>query len=546
MTDSIVYNMGIRLRVVSTAITLLFFFAAVSAFRTWRVYAAGDQPPGPDRFAVISQNYIRYEWWLTSWVDNQVACTIKVDHEGLPTGNEIYSICGTSLYNKWVATPPCETSKEDSTTCQGYYLVFSKSESAHRDVGVTIAPPVVWVTLDGCVPFNATFRCDSFPTLVLTSDEPMKGEHITSLAGRMNGESFTCDPICQVDLAPTDSSGLYLEFWANSSYGDSSIRFEAHIRVTTRDDPADTSWYVDVLSTQWRGDPLAGCSQTWNTFPPVGGVPGWLSTPANAQDLVTNIPYEYLAANLIRQGLVDGSSCADGGLLEDGVVSPCGLETARSVVNEWQNRFDDQILSAARDTGIPARLLKNIFSRESQFWPGATIGHAEAGLGQMTNGGADATLLWNRPFYEQFCPSVMDDTICRQGYAHLAAGQKDILRNALVNSVNAFCPDCTLGIDMNRAEQSVNTFAETLVANCNQTGMIVDLNNIYNSAPPGYEDLWRFTLVNYNAGPGCLGLAVNQASKARESLDWQHVSSHLTPVCQAAFDYVTDISSSSP
>ncbi len=537
--------MGNHFRAGWTAIALLFVFAAVSAFGTWRVSAAGEQPPGPDRFAVITQDYTSYEWWLTGWADNQVACSIKVDHEGAPTGGEIYTVCGATLYNKWSATKPCETAEDDPAACQGYYLVFFNSEPAQREVGVSLPPPVVWVTLDGCAPYNSTFRCDVLPTLVLTGEEPLDGEYITNLAGRVDGTAFTCDPVCQVDLAPTDDDGLYLEFWANSSYGDSSVLFEARVRVAVSDDPADQSWYVDVLSTQWRGAPLAGCSQTWKAFPPVGGVPLWLSTPLRAEDLATNIPYEYLAANLIKQGVADASACTDGGLDEDGLVSPCGLESARSAVDNWQNRFDGLIFSAAQETGIPAQVLKNIFSRESQFWPAMTFGHSEAGLGQMTDGGADTTFLWNQPFYEQFCPSVLDSAACRRGYAHLNSAQQDTLRSALVGSVDAFCPDCPLGIDLDRAEKSVGIFAETLLANCQQTGMVIDLNNIKDK-PVAYEDLWRFSLVNYNAGPGCLGLAVNDTSSRDEPLDWEHVSSHLTPACQGAFDYVTDVSSASP
>jgi hypothetical protein len=538
-------DMATRFHAGWTATTLLFVFAALSAFRTWRVFAAGEQPPGPDRFAVLTQDYTSYEWWLTSWADNKVACSIKVDHEGVPTGSEIYAVCGATLYDKWSATRPCDSAEENPAACQGYYLVFFKSESAQREVGVSQPPPVVWVTLDGCVPFNSTFRCDALPTLVLTGEEPMEGEHITGLAGRMDGVAFTCNPVCQVDLAPTDEDGSYLEFWANSSYGDSSVLFDARVRVAASDDPTDPSWYVDVLSTQWRGAPLAGCSQIWKTFPPIGGVPAWFSTTPNAEDLTTDIPYEYLAANLIKQGVVDASTCTDGGLFDNGLVSPCGLETARSAVDDWQNRFDGLIFSAAQETGVPAHVLKNIFSRESQFWPAGTIGHPEAGLGQMTDGGADTTLLWNRPFYEQFCPSVLDGTVCGRGYAHLNADQQGTLRNALVSSVNSLCPDCSLGIDLDRAEKSVSVFAETLLANCEQTGIVVDLNNITNT-PVAYEDLWRFTLVNYNAGPGCLGLAVNKASRSGEPLDWKHISSHLTPACQGVFDYVTDISSMSP
>ena len=537
--------MRTRIRAVWAAITLLFLFAAVSAFGTWHVSAAGIQPPGPDRFIVVTQNYTAYEWWLTSWVDNKIACTIKVDHEGLPTSSEIYASCGATLTQKWSATRPCDTSDDNPSACLGYYLLFNKSESAQRQVSAVQPPPVVWVTLDGCVPFNSTFRCDTLPTLVLTGEEPLAGETITGLAGRLDGEAFTCDPVCQVDLAPTDEEGILIEFWANSSYGDSSVLFDARVRVTSSADPADQSWYVDVLSTQWRGTPLASCSQTWKTFPPVGGVPAWLSNPPDVETLATSISYDYLAAKLITHGLADVSSCTDGGLLADGVASPCGLEASRSAVGDWQNRFDSLIFSEAQKTGIPARVLKSIFSRESQFWPGVTIGHPEAGLGQMTMGGADVTLLWNPPFYEQFCSSTLDAGTCRQGYAHLTSAQQETLRDALVVSVDGACPDCALGIDLDHAEKSVGTFAETLLANCAQAGMVVELNNISN-APVGYVDLWQFTLVNYNAGPGCLGLAVNKTSRSGEPLDWEHVSSHLTPVCQGAKDYVIAISSNSP
>lgn len=52
--------------------------------------------------------------------------------------------------------------------------------------------------------------------------------------------------------------------------------------------------------------------------------------------MATNIPYEYLAANLIKQGVADASACIDGGLLENGMPSVCGVEAARNAVNDWQ------------------------------------------------------------------------------------------------------------------------------------------------------------------------------------------------------------------
>ncbi len=172
----------------------------------------------------------------------------------------------------------------------------------------------------------------------------------------------------------------------------------------------------------------------------------------------------------------------------------------------------------------------------------------------MTEGGADAVLMWNPSFYEQFCPSVLDQSICKkkiypqpednwQGIG-LDDFERSLLKNGLVHSVDAICPDCSNGIDLEKADFSVGVFAQALIANCIQTGKVIDMN--YDSAAgqaASYEDLWRFTLVNYNAGPGCLGLAVDKTNRLGEPLDWEHLSSHLTPACQGALDYVNGVSS---
>jgi hypothetical protein len=543
--------MRTRFQVGWVAIAFSFFLGLLLVFGFRDVYAAGNQPPGPDRFTITVQKYTSFEWWLSNWADNEVVCSIKVDHEGLPTRGEILDACGQDVYDEWIVTNPCQSDED----CSGFYLQLIKSEPAKRKVGVQQPPPVVWLTLDGCVPYKSTFRCDSLPTIVLTGDEPIEGEHITGLAGNVDNKPFTCDPVCQVDLIPTDDDGISLEFWANSSYGDSSEVYTARVRVTKSDDPSDQAWYADVLSTQWHGDTLAGCSQIWDKFPPVGGVPEWLSTPQKPDKLTTKVPYEYLAANLIKHGVVDASICDEGGLLANGFANTCGLEAARPAVNDWQNRFDDLIFSAAQQTGVPAQLLKNIFARESQFWPGAMASRQEAGLGQMTDGGADAVLMWNPPFYEQFCPSVLDQSECKskiypqpedtwQGIG-LDDVERSLLRSALVKSVDAVCPECSMGIDLDKADFSVGVFAQTLIASCKQTGMVLNMN--YDSPAEqaaSYEDLWRFTLVNYNAGPGCLGLAVDKTNSLDEQLNWENLSSHLTPACQGALDYVNDISNS--
>jgi hypothetical protein len=541
-------------------VILAVFIGLAIAFglRTSRASAAST-PPGPDRIAVVVVNYTAYEWWLARWDDNQVLCQISTDHEGLPTDDDIYEACGENLYDKWAATQPCEGLEEGEapSNCIGYYLHLVKSAPAKRTIGVTLPPPVVWVSLEGCNSISSINFCENQPLLVLTAEEPLPNEKIIRIEGTLNGVSFTCGATCKLPLEATGEivllngnkiyvgeAGASVDFWAYSSYGDSSQPFQAQVLVAKNENGVvEPGWYVNVLSTQWAGAPQAGCSQTWESFPPISDLPAWLSTPEKPEDLASNIPYNYLAGYLIKQGAVDVSNCPDDGLLPGGAASTCGLEAARPAVQEWQNRFDDLIFNAAKDTGIPAQLLKNLFSRESQFWPGIVTSIPEVGLGQLTDNGADTALLWNPSFYEQFCPLVLSDSVCRQGYPFLKEAEQATLRGALMSSADAYCANCPLGIDLRQADFSVSVFAETLQANCEQVGQIIQ-NYLWTTPGQvsGYEDLWKFTLVNYNAGPGCLSIAIEDTNDAGEPLDWEHLLQHLTPVCKGAIDYVEDIS----
>ena len=496
-------------------------------------------PSGPNRFAEVTQEYTSYEWWLTSWANNSVLCSLKIDHEGLPTNSEIYAICGKTVYALWSATKPCA----EGGVCRGYYLQFIKTAPATRKVKQALPPPTVTLTVDGCEPWNSSLRCDTLPKLIFMAEEPLEDQIITNVDGTIDGNPFSCASSCEMDLTPTNAEGMKVDFWANSSYGDTSELFHAQIRVAGSENQDELYWYVDVISSQWRGAPMAPCSLEWAAFPPVGGSQGWLSSPSQVEQLATDRSYGYLAAQLINRGVVDISLCTDGGIMDTGMASPCGMDAARPAVIDWQNRFDDVIFAASQDPAVPGYLLKSIFARESQFWPVQTNGKPEVGLGHMTDNGADTTLLWNHPFFNQFCPAVLDAASCKRGYANLQAVTQQRLRTALLASVNADCSTCALGIDMSKAENSIPVFANLLKANCVQTGKIV--YNSYGGSPgsyANYEDLWRFTLVNYNAGSGCLILAIREVKKNNEPLDWQHLSSHLTPVCQPAIEYVSDVS----
>ena len=60
-------------------------------------------------------------------------------------------------------------------------------------------------------------------------------------------------------------------------------------------------------------------------------------------------------------------------------------------------------------------------------------------------------------------------------------------------------------------------------------------------ASSSYEDLWRFTLVNYNAGAGCLAAALKATIKGNAALDWGNLSAHLVGGCRDAIGYVENI-----
>jgi len=526
-------------------LSLLFVGAGIGLASPLRGDAApAHTPPGPDRFSVTTVDYTKYFWWLIRWGENDHECEIEIDHEGVPTPGDIYIDCGQTIYDRWIKQKPCL--EVDVSLCKGFYLLQVGSEPAQKQVSTQLPPPLVEVTLENCNPVysSSTSICEFEPVLVLTGIEPLPDYKIIGIEGLYEGQSFACEAVCRLQLPVTGEQGFTLQFWANSSYGDSSEIFDAQVRVaqTNAGDPDHLYWYVDVLSSQWVGVPLASCVQAWKTLPPVGGPPEWLSTPPNSEELNSDIPYNYLAAQLIQQHVVDASSCPNGGLAPDESATNCGMDVARNAVRDWQNQFDNIILNISKDTGVPAHLLKNLFAIESQFWPGARP-KSDIGLGQLTEHGADTTLLWNPPFFAQFCPLVMDATECSKGYLHLNDDQQQYVRLALIDAVNATCENCPLGIDLDRANFSIGVFAHTMLANCEQTGQLVENvtgDTAGNSAT--YEDLWKFTLVNYNAGPGCLGDALDFTEGADQELTWENVASNLEPACQGAINYVNEIS----
>ncbi len=518
------------------------------------VFLAADQPY--NRQTEIVTAYTQYEWWLSRWSDGTVVCQVYTDHEGWPTPHEIQTYCGQALYQQWQNTQPCAQALDggDTSACKGLYLHQIAATPQERTILVDLPEPEVWLSLGNCETGLHDNVCADLPTLVLQAEEPLPNEYITAIHGTLDGKPFSCaDSVCEVPLQATTPEGVEAVFWADSSYGDSSPKYRARIRVVDTGvalPGEQAGWYVDVLSDRWDGgQPPTSCAQAWQAFPSLDASPPWLASPQDPAGLVSREPYVYLAGQLIANGMVDASTCPDGGLLANGWASACGLEVARPTVDAWQNRFDSQIVAVAQEHNLPAQLLKNLFAQESQFWPGAMLDLKiqEFGVGHLTEQGADTVLLWNPDFFARFCPLVLDADACAQGYDALDEESKALLRGAVTVSINPACETCPGGIDLSQSQFSIDVFAQTLEANCAQAGQVVEnLTGRVAGDAASYEDLWRFTLANYHAGPGCLYHALQKTRQVRQDLTWENVSRHFEPGCQTAVTFVKNVTSMQP
>ncbi len=239
---------------------------------------------------------------------------------------------------------------------------------------------------------------------------------------------------------------------------------------------------------------------------------------------------------------MDVSSCPNGGLLPNGYADVCGLEKAHPIVTDWQNQFDQRIIDVGKDTGIPAQLMKNLFAQESQFWPGMYRVPYEYGLGQITDKGTDAILIWNTAFFQQFCPLVLSESACAGGYLSLGVDDQAILRGALALQAKADCQDCPIGINLNDTPFTISLFANTLLANCAQVSRtIYTATNMMAGRVASYEDLWKLTIANYHAGPGCVSYAIHQAWQSVDDLSWAQVAPFFTEPCRGVVPYVEQI-----
>jgi hypothetical protein len=164
----------------------------------------------------------------------------------------------------------------------------------------------------------------------------------------------------------------------------------------------------------------------------------------------------------------------------------------------------------------------------------------EYGLGQLTELGADTVLLWNTSFFNQFCPLILSNESCNLGYLQLSDEDQEVLRSALATAASSNCPECPASIDLDHADNSVELFAQTILANCKQVGQII--TNVTGKKPgvvASYVDLWLFTLANYHSGPGCLSNAISNVKGI--TITWDGIIDDLEMYCPGTKEYVEKI-----
>lgn len=328
------------------------------------------------------------------------------------------------------------------------------------------------------------------PYVILSGYQSFQsGSGPISLSGTVINKNFYCPSSpCAVEFPES----AQITFHATNKNGDTSSEVQANILVRKLLD----GYSLEIITIGRFVVFSDSCANIWQNADP--SPPGWARFPQNPDDLNTDKKLYYLATRLLTTGVVNAKDCPGGGF-DNYSPNACGLAKAQEQMRIWQNQFDLNIWMVGRDEHIPPILLKTLLEIESQFWPTSQrLFLDELGLGQINQLGIDVLLRTNPGLYHQVCTSSLYR--CDKSYEDLPAIDRALIRGTLVRSLDAACPTCLYGVDLNKASQSLPLIAKVLYANCVQTKAILKLNDVRAS----YEDSWKFTLVSYHSGFGCL------------------------------------------
>jgi hypothetical protein len=505
---------------------LVILLGIISLFSLKLFQAQADDGAG-GREKIIEVVVTEYTWELVSKSTGNVTCEITIEHKGLPSDVEVATICAqfipSTLSSPTPPLPITEITPQVGPTpfnLESYlrynFWRFSVTKNVTRYIKITLPDILVYVDVPNIVVID--------PYVNITAYDPVPEYTILSIHGLDNGKEFECaGSKCKVPL----TGDTFLELWAKSSSGDESVHVKAEIRVISTGEGkqvilsyiAPAVIYNDTCEAIWKAKPQT--TTTWASFPP------------SPDQLNTNKKLFYLTSRLIATGIVQADECPNNGLFSTNSPNSCGMDKARTAMINWQNQYDPAIWVAAKDVGVPPRVIKTLIELETQFWPVNTqYLLLEYGLAQINELGADVILRWDDTMYSEVCKELLFD--CTTPYINLPGWQQALLRGGLMQMINADCPSCVNGVDPLKTSQSINIIAHTLQANCTQAKHILDLTK----STTTYEDFWRFALVSYHSGYQCLLDAVDTTKNLNEPMDWEHVSSHLD--CETGQTYVDD------
>lgn len=77
---------------------------------------------------------------------------------------------------------------EDTSDCDGLYLLYAGYLEGERVVVQELPSPSVSISLDGCEDNIISHLCIGDPELILTAFEPSDGEHIAAVHIEVKGE----------------------------------------------------------------------------------------------------------------------------------------------------------------------------------------------------------------------------------------------------------------------------------------------------------------------------------------------------------------------
>lgn len=477
------------------------------------------------RVILREREVLKSHWQLAKWSDGVLVCNLFIDHDQQPNIEEVLDKCGYDVYISWVSTPNCQPAINGGNVsqCRGLFLSYEGTAKVLVEELVELPSPTVRVEIDNCTPGET---CDLRPKLNFIGDEPVLAYEITEVHVRIEASEKLCEvQSCLLRMPITDDKGVWVEFWAVSSYGDESDHEFIFLRNV---EIGDSDIYrMDILGDGWAEYAPSG-STIWYLFPSLDHpLTGLLEQPFISGYLSTTNRYVYLAGNLIYNGYVDASDCPSGGMLKNGAANTCGEIAGAEDVLLWQNQYDDTIYQAALKYNIPARALKGIIAQETQFWPHSES-REELGLGKITDDGANLLLMWNIEYYLSTCVPLFGELGCAGGYDNLYPAEQEMLRGMALSAVGT--------------DQEIDLLAATLLASAAQINQLVE-NVSEKSAREvtTYEDMWEMTIGNYHSGSGCVGTAMQTAWDSNQSMDWETVVGYLLGGCQSAKGYVVRV-----